>query len=203
MPFNISSLETGDIILFRGHSWLSYALEWLGRSYYSHVGMIIKNPSFMDPSLRDGIYLLESGWNPVPDSEDHKLKYGVQLHLLSDILKQCTSHSVYVRRVRCSRDTSFYTKLDTIHHAIRNRPYDLNIWDWLRALYCLDIGSDIKSNTTGNTHAFWCSALIAYVFEELGLIKPICWTEVVPRDFSLWSSRLKFECTVGGEELIQ
>lgn len=203
MVFNLSSLETGDIILFRGHSWLSYALEWLGRSYYSHVGMIIKNPSFMDSSLPDGIYLLESGWNPIPDSEDHKLKYGVQLHLFSDILGECESQSVYVRRVRCERNVSFYQRLDTIHKAIHNRPYDLNLWDWLRALYHLDIYTSIKPSKSATTTSFWCSALIAYVFEELGLINPICWTEVVPRDFSLWSSRLEFRCTVGGEELIQ
>lgn len=66
MVFNLSSLETGDIILFRGNSWFSYALEWLGRSYYSHVGMIIKNPSFIDSALPDGIYILESGWEPFP-----------------------------------------------------------------------------------------------------------------------------------------
>lgn len=203
MVFNLSSLETGDIVLFRGNSWLSYALEWLGRSYYSHVGMIIKNPSFMDASLPDGIYLLESGWEPTPDSEDHKHKFGVQLHLLSDVLNVSGAHSVYVRRVSCTRDVAFYNRLDTIHKAIYNRPYDLNIIDWLRALYHLDIYNDIKPSSTSTIKSFWCSALIAYVFDELGLINPVCWTEVVPRDFSLWSSRLEFRCKIGEEELIQ
>jgi len=203
MTFDISSLETGDIILFRGHSWISYVLEWLGRSCYSHVGMIIKNPSFMDSSLPDGIYLLESGWNPLPDSEDHTLKYGVQLHLFSDILTQCAAHSVYVRRLHCERTASFYSRLDTIHKSIHNRPYDLNLWDWLCALYCLDIHSTLTPGATGNKGAFWCSALIAFVYDELGLINPICWTQVVPRDFSLWSKRLEFRCKVGIEEFIQ
>lgn len=127
----------------------------------------------------------------------------MQLHLLSDVLDGSPSQSVYVRRVSCTRDVSFYKRLDTIHKAIYNRPYDLNIIDWLRALYHLDIYSDIKPSSTATTRSFWCSALIAYVFEELGLINPICWTEVVPRDFSLWSSRLEFRCKIGGEELIQ
>jgi hypothetical protein len=203
MAFDLSTLETGDIILFRGNSWISYILEWLGRSYYSHVGMIVKNPSFMDSSLPDGIYLLESGWNSIPDSEDHQLKMGVQLHLLSDILKGCTDKSVYVRRVSCQRDVAFYSRLDTIHKAIHNRAYDLNIMDWLRALYHLDIYNDIKPSPHANSKAFWCSALVAYIFDELGLINPVCWTEVVPRDFSLWSSRLEFRCKISGEELIQ
>ena len=202
MVFDLTSLETGDIILFRGNSWISYFLQWFGRSHYSHVGMIIKNPSFMDSSLPDGIYLLESGWNPIPDSEDHKLKMGVQLHLFSDILTQCTSHSVYVRRLRCERTASFYSRLDMIHKAIHNRPYDLNLIDWLRALYHLDIYQTLSPSSAATTKAFWCSSLIAYILEELGLINPVCWTEVVPRDFSE-SSRLEFRCKLEKEEWIQ
>jgi len=51
----VNELETGDIILFRGNSWLSYVVEWFGKSPYSHVGIIIKNPSFMNCDLKDRI----------------------------------------------------------------------------------------------------------------------------------------------------
>jgi len=203
MAFDLSTLDTGDIILFRGSSWLSYLLEWIGRSRYSHVGIIIKDPAFIDSSLPNGIYLLESGWNPIPDSEDHVLKSGVQLHLLSDLLKECAPFSVYVRRITCERNHSFYEKIDTIHHTIHNRPYDMNLFDWIRAAYHLDIDGSIAPSSSATTKRFWCSALVAYVFDQLNLIDPVNWSVVTPRDFSLWSSRLQFRCSIGNEELVQ
>ena len=199
----MDTLETGDIILFRGNSWISYFLEWIGRSRYSHVGMIIKNPSFINDSLKDGIYLLESGWNAIPDSEEHIIKSGVQLHLLSDILQNCDPGSVYVRRISCTRNHTFYEKLDIIHQTIHNRPYDMNLWDWIRAAYHLDIDGSIAPSSSATTTQFWCSALIAYIFDKLELIEPVNWSVVTPRDFSLWSIRLQFRCTIGKEELIK
>ena len=199
----MDTLETGDIILFRGNSWISYFLEWIGRSRYSHVGMIIKNPSFINDSLKDGIYLLESGWNAIPDSEEHIIKSGVQLHLLSDILQNCDPGSVYVRCISCTRNHTFYEKLDIIHQTIHNRPYDMNLWDWIRAAYHLDIDGSIAPSSSATTTQFWCSALIAYIFDKLELIEPVNWSVVTPRDFSLWSIRLQFRCTIGKEELIK
>jgi len=199
----MDTLETGDIILFRGNSWISYLLEWIGRSRYSHVGMIIKNPSFIDDSLPDGLYLLESGWNSIPDSEDHVVKSGVQLHRLSDILQTCQPGSVYVRRVFCPRNHTFYEKLDTIHQTIHNRPYDMNLWDWICAAYHLDIDGSIAPSSSATTSKFWCSALVAYVFDKLELIEPVNWSAVAPRDFSLWSTRIQFRCIIGEEELIK
>ena len=203
MAFDVSTLDTGDIILFRGSSWLSYLLEWIGRSRYSHVGIIIKDPAFIDSSLPNGIYLLESGWNPIPDSEDHVLKSGVQLHLFSDLLKECAPYSVYVRRISCERNHSFYEKIDTIHKTIHNRPYDMNLWDWIRAAYHLDIDGSIAPAPSATTKRFWCSALVAYVLDQLDLIEPVNWSIVTPRDFSLWSSRISYHCKIGNEELVQ
>ena len=200
----LDTLETGDVILFSGNSWISYIVEWFGRSPYSHVGMIIKNPSFINTTLQDGIYLLESGFNSIPDSEDHLYKVGVQIHLLSDILEKCQPGSVYVRRISCKRDSFFYEKLDNIHKTIHNRPYDMNLWDWLKASYHLDIDGDIsiQQNEPQTTDRFWCSALIAYVFDKLDLIEPVNWTIVTPRDFS-YSTRIHFRCEIGKEELIK
>jgi cell wall-associated NlpC family hydrolase len=42
------SLETGDIILFRGTGIIATILEYFGKSKYSHVGMILKNPKFLN-----------------------------------------------------------------------------------------------------------------------------------------------------------
>lgn len=195
-------LQTGDIVLFQGRTFLSYLLEYFGRSSYSHVGMIIRNPSFLNPELEDGIYLLESGWNPIPDVETGKIQMGVQLHFLEDILKECQPNTVYVRKVDCNRDREFYEKLQTIHQTVQNRPYDLNPWDWLMGLYSMKESLPLEPSYQ-RTDRFWCSALLAYIFDQLQLIQPVNWTLVAPREFSDSGVMLSFRCNVAKEILLK
>ena len=195
-------LQTGDIILFQGRSFLSYLLEYFGRSPYSHVGMIVRNPSFLNPALEDGIYLLESGWNPIPDVETGKTKIGVQLHFLEDILKDCPINTVYVRKVECQRDSVFYETLQTIHQTVQNQPYDLNPWDWLLGLYSMKHTLPLEQSYQ-RTDRFWCSALLAYIFDRLQLIQPVNWSLVAPREFGDTGAMLSFRCNVTKEILLR
>jgi hypothetical protein len=195
-------LQTGDIILFQGRSFLSYLLEYFGRSPYSHVGMIVRNPSFLNPALEDGIYLLESGWNPIPDVETGQTKIGVQLHFLEDILKECQPNTVYVRKVECQRDQAFYETLQTIHQTVQNRPYDLNPWDWLIGLYSMKHTLPLEPSYQ-RTDRFWCSALLAYIFDRLQLIQPVNWTLIAPREFGDRGTLLSFRCNVAKEILLR
>lgn len=193
-------LETGDLLLFRGTSWISWLVEWFGVSRYSHVGIIIKNPKFLNPELEDGVYLLESSWNNTPDAEDHQYKIGVQLHLLEDVLKECTKGSVQVRHVHCERNEAFYNTLRAVHTEIHGKPYDLNPMDWLCAKY--NIACPIAVNARFQTKkSFWCSALVSYVFCELGLVqKEINWSLMAPREFSSKEGKqIQFQCRVDQE----
>ena len=192
-------LQTGDLVLFRGNSWISMLLHWFGRSSYSHVGMIVRNPSFLDPNLDDGVYLLESGRNSFPDAENHQEKTGVQLNLLSDVLSECTNHSVVVRKVDCLRDVSFYQRLADLHKRIHNKPYDVNPWDWLWAEYNLFYPLSIDEQYRKD-QSFWCSALVAYLYDQLELIDPVNWTLISPREFSERGVQLRFRCVVHKEE---
>jgi hypothetical protein len=195
-------LQTGDIILFQGRSFLSYLLEYFGRSPYSHVGMIVRNPSFLNPALEDGIYLLESGWNPIPDVETGKTNIGVQLHFLEDILKECPLNTVYVRKVECQRDHTFYETLQTIHQTVQNQPYDLNLWDWLMGLYAMNHSLPLEPSYQ-RVDRFWCSALLAYIFDRLQLIQPVNWSLVAPREFGDTGAMLSFRCNVAKEMLLK
>ena len=114
-------LQTGDLILFRGTSWVSWLVEWFGVSRYSHVGIVVKNPIFLNSDLEDGIYLLESSWNNTPDAEDHQMKCGVQLHLLDDVLKEYSKGAVFTRKVHCERNDAFYQKLKDLHSEIHDK----------------------------------------------------------------------------------
>jgi hypothetical protein len=198
-----ASLQTGDILLFRGNSWMSWLVEWFGVSRYSHVGMVIKNPQFMNLDLEDGTYILESSWNNTPDVEDHQMKMGVQLHLLDDVLKEYPKGSVYTRHVRCERNPEFYDTLVKLHKEIHNKPYDTNPWDWLCAKYNMmcPLPSDPAYKTTKR---FWCSALVSYLFCELGIIEPnVNWSLVAPREFSSTEAKwVRFRCSIDNEKLI-
>uniref|UniRef100_A0A6C0KTV5 Peptidase n=1 Tax=viral metagenome TaxID=1070528 RepID=A0A6C0KTV5_9ZZZZ len=195
-----ASLETGDIVLFRGTSWISWLVEWFGVSRYSHVGIVIKNPKFLNPELEDGTYLLESSWNNTPDVEDHLYKVGVQLHLLDDILKESVKGSVEIRRVHCERNKAFYEKLYELHKEIHGRPYDVNPVDWLCAKYNIACPFPVNARFQ-NKKSFWCSALVSYVFCELGIIqKDVNWSIIAPREFSSKEGKqLQFTCQIDPE----
>jgi len=196
-----ASLETGDLILFRGTGWISWFVEWVGVSKYSHVGMVVKNPKFLDPTLEDGIYILESSWNNTPDVEDHQMKMGVQLHLLEDVLKEYPKGSVLVRKVKCERNDVFYDAFSKIHKEIHNKPYDLSPWDWLCAKY--NMICPLPPNPAyKTTKRFWCSALVSYLCCQLGIMDMnVNWSLVAPREFSSDEAKwVRFLCPVEKEQ---
>lgn len=196
-------LQTGDLILFRGNAWISKILEYFGRSKYSHVGIVIKNPSFLNKNLEDGLYLLDSSYGVKPDEEDHQIKYGVQLHKLDDIISLYAPGTVYMRKLRCVRDVSFYERLAEIHNEIHGKPYDLNICDWIAAKNNLE--HPIPINPLWKcTHRFWCSALVSYIYHKLGFISDCNWSLIAPREYSSFDStgQLIFACIIEDEELL-
>ena len=200
---NEIQLETGDIILFRGTGIIATFLEYFGKSKYSHVGIILKNPKFLNDKLKDGIYILESSYNNTPDVEDNKIKLGVQIHRLDDVLPEFEKNSAYIRKVNCVRDQQFYDKLSNIHKEIHNKPYDLNVFDWISAKY--NLNNEIGPNSLyKNTREFWCSALVSYIFYELGTIKQdINWKLMAPREFSSVEGRyITFLCDIEKEKLL-
>ena len=181
----IDELETGDIILFSGNYFLSYIVEYFTKSIYSHVGVVLKNPNLGDAKFK-GIYLLESGFENTPDPENHRIKKGVQIINLEDKIKNYRGR-IYVRKLHCTRDKKFYEKIIEIHSTVHNIPYDLNPIDWIRGYFKINIGNTQKENT------YWCSALVSFVYVELGFLnKNIPWTLISPKELSSSSNELKF-----------
>lgn len=200
---NELELQTGDILLFRGDALLSKVLEFVGRSKYSHVGIILKNPSFINPNLEDGIYLWDSSWGYSPDREDNTYHYGIQLHKLDDIISLYPKNSIYVRKVKADRDEAFYEKLKAIHDIVYRKPYDLHIMDWIEALENMYKKVEINSLWKTTTR-FWCSAFVSFVYYKLGWISDVNWTLIAPREFSTIDStgQLLFICVLEDEKLI-
>ena len=217
MSININDLETGDILLFRGTTWYDYLIEYLGYSPYSHVAMVLNKILYISPFLRD-IYTLESGMENVPDAEDKKIKFGVQINKLQDVLAKCQDKSVYVRKLTCNRTPEFFEELKNIHTEIHNKPYDVNIIDWLEAKLLVNNNDikktqeEFKDNNVQKTNTFWCSALITYIYTQLGLvelkdktIKEIPWTIIATKEFSKDGNVLLnfINCSLGDELLLK
>ena len=193
-------LQTGDLLLFHGSSWLSLFLEYMGQSKYSHVGIILKNPSFINESLKDGLYLWDASYSYTPEVENHKNLYGVQIHKLDDILPLYKNHSIYVRKVSVDRNIDFEQQIKCIHEEVHSKPYNIHLIDWIVAklniIYPFQYFSWWKQ-----TDRFWCSSLVAFIYYRLGWISDVNWSLVAPRDFSsVESSKLSFSVTISDEE---
>jgi hypothetical protein len=207
-PISISSLDTGDILLFHGNTWYDAILEKLGKSRFSHVGLVLKNPVWLDKNLKDETYLLESGYEDFPDV-DGKQPLGVQLVNLAECLSKYPG-KVVARQLFCKRDEKFYQTLKDVYNKHKNDSYDTSIFDWIEAKWLLTFGEEetlrcFYWNDPRKQHTFWCSALTAFVYNQLGFLddcKTLPWTLVSPRDFSTCRGEklIKFkDCIIGDE----
>jgi hypothetical protein len=186
----MDNLKTGDLLLFSGHTngWLKYfssMIEYTTHSNYSHIGMIIKDPSFISPSLK-GTYVWESGWEGEYDPQDNKIKLGVQITPLSEILVNFKGSKVISRTINCPDDTFTDEKLKEIHSNVYDKPYDIIPKDWIEAFFR-------KDGEPQKTDRFWCSALVGYIYTKCGVLKSDTdWSILRPSDFSLDGELLKF-----------
>ena len=189
IKINFKNLHSGDILLFhQKKSCLGKMIQCFTRSKYCHIGIVLKDPIFLKKNLKD-LYLLESGYEDIPDAYDYKIKLGVQLQKLEPILEEYGKGNVYVR-VFYSIKPINNKLLKEIYDKIQNKPYDLNPFDWLEAELKLPckIGGDTDKR-------FWCSALVGYVYFKMGWMKePKHWSLLSPED---WDSKERKIKTIG------
>ena len=185
----MDNLKTGDILLFSGHTkgamqYFSDMIKYGTHSNYSHVAMVLKDPTYFNLSLK-GVYLWESGWEGKPDPQDDKIKLGVQLTPLNEIMENFKGSKIIVRPIN-SNNNFTEDKLKDIHEVVYNKPYDIVPKDWISALFR-------KDSDPQKTSRFWCSALVGYIYVKCGIIKPDTdWSILRPSDFSLDGERLSF-----------
>jgi hypothetical protein len=178
----MTDLKTGDLILFCGKDtgWLKYfseMIKYTSHSNYSHVGMILKDPTFIHPTLK-GTYVWESGWEGEPDPQDGKIKLGVQITPLDEILKSYQGSMAITRTVHCHPNLFNEKILKEIHQTVYDKPYDILPVDWVKALF--------RKEIKPTTERFWCSALIGYIYTKCGILQSDTdWSILRPSDFSL------------------
>ena len=182
-----SFLETGDILLFNGQNyWFSSVVEWFTWSDYSHIGIVLKDPVYINKDLK-GYYLLESGSEKFPDAVEHKIRFGVQIVNLQKVLDLYDGRIFY--RQLITRSTSQETEglsdkiakvLTQIWPKIKDDSYDYNPWDLIKVESHLNVGDNRR------TDRFFCSALTTFIYNLAGLFKDpeICWDLIEPRDYA-------------------
>ena len=178
------NLNTGDLLLVTQSTTGIFGMflsliKWGTHSNFTHIAMILKNPSFIHPSLK-GTFVWESSWEGKPDPQDGQIKLGVQITPLSEFLESYknTGH-IYLRKILAPKSTFNNKKLSKIHNVVYDKPYDLVPTDWIQALVQ-------KDSHPQKTSRFWCSALIGYIYTQCGILnKNTDWTILRPSDFSL------------------
>jgi len=178
------NLNTGDLILFSSNNTGLFALfdkliKLFTNSDYNHIGMVLKDPVYIDPKLK-GYYLYESSWEGTPDPADGKIKLGVQITPLEEAFKNNPGNA-YLRKVIAKADTFSPEKVLDIYKKTNAKPYDLNPVDWIEAFFRID-----PTFKFGKSDRFFCSALVAYIYQQLGILQENTdWSIIRPSDFSI------------------
>ena len=150
---------------------------------------MLRDPTFISPNLK-GLYIWESSWEGSPDPQDGKIKLGVQITPLHEILHSFEG-KVYVRHLLEGKENITHNTLAWIHQVVYNKPYDIHVKDWVQAWLRTDTEPQ-------KTDRFWCSALVAYFMVQFRFVEDtVDWSISRPADLSSTSPYLPWKsiCT--------
>jgi len=188
----MNTLKTGDLLLFNDQTHGAFGaftkiIKWGTHSNYSHTAIVLRDPSFIHPSLK-GLYVWESSKEDKPDPQDGKKKIGVQITPIDEVLSpyKRTGGHVYYRKVISEENLFTDEKLKEVHSVVYNKPYDIVPTDWIEAFLK-------KDPDPQKTSRFWCSALCGYIYTQCGLLNSNTdWSILTPNDLSLDGENLTF-----------
>lgn len=209
---DLDALNTGDIILFSDKKfWFSRLVEYFTSSDWSHVGVVLRDPTYIREDLK-GLYLWESGAEDYVDAEDNKLKFGVQINSLEKKLEEGYNGMIVYRKLTANIE-NLETKIKIIHDSTYNKPYDLNLADL--AVTTANMTSLETDNSWKNlfwnwfkpshrkVDSFFCSALVGYIYTQLGLLPHnVQWTRCNPKFFSCENDSLELINGKLGDEIV-
>ena len=182
----LEKLDTLDIILFHGTNYLfSSIVEFFSMSSISHIGIVLRDPIYIDPKLT-GLYLLESGKENFPDAENGVDKFGVQIVDLKEKIRKYGKGKIYSRKLNSELMKQHIEEtLTALHKIIHDKPYDTHIKDFIKA----EFGLEFKDYQRVNN--FFCSALVGCVYTCLGLLgSETDWDMLKPAFFNTSSKKL-------------
>lgn len=204
MVDKFEGMETGDILLMGNQSyWFSKIVEIYTGSKWSHVGMILKDPVWIDQSMK-GMYLWQSGSEDFDDSEDHKNLFGVRIDKLESIIDTYDGYIGW-RHLKLNQPIpDLENKLKNIHALVHDKKYDTNPLDFIKAseyikeTTCMFLSSLFNFRRSDK---FFCSALVGFIYQHLGLLpEDTEWSRCEPKTFSSENTNLKLELDASLED---
>lgn len=170
-----AGLKTGDIALFSGKSFISRLIRLTTRSRFSHVGLILRFHGY------DSVFLWEStALSNVKDAFSGKLKYGVQITLLSERIAHYDGECAIRQLGNCFIAPEETAELNKLRRELKGRPYEKSKKELIKSAVD-NFGSENKEDLS----SVFCSELVAEAYQRLGLLnedKPS--NEYLPSDFS-------------------
>ncbi len=204
-------LNTGDILLLQGwESFSSWIMTFTGSSW-SHVALLIKNPSErvrriyqLDPN--EQTFVLESDL----DTLDERQSGGIQLVPIKKLMRAYEEFYgedfLYVMRqlnmpYRHEKDCISFPELDDWLIAIHGAKYNDEKSEIVKSIF--------RMNQATNLKTFFCSEIVAATYQKMGLIESsLLANNYLPRDFSEESDYFRFtiqlmrDSTLGKEKRI-
>jgi hypothetical protein len=181
------SLKTGDLVLFDSDNGgflkiFDSLIKLFTGSSYNHIGMILRDPTYIKEDLK-GLYLYESSWEGTPDPADGKVKLGVQITPLQEVIKN-NKGKIFIRSIECESEEKYNETFSPknilkVYNASNGKPYDVYPKDWINALFRIDFDPQKEGR-------FFCSALVGFLYTKLGILySNTDWSILRPSDFSL------------------
>jgi len=178
--------NTGDLILFQGKSIISEFIKLSTNSVWTHIGIIIKDPTFIK-NCKKGIYLyVADGAYEIDKPSNNKL-IGVQLVDLEDKLKNYEG-TFYYRKLETAQNKKEMMKIfKVVYNTEYHKFYDWLPQNWLAtflAIHNLENISDIISNPR-HLDKMFCSSLVAYTYTQWNFLKKDTeWSFTTPQFFA-------------------
>ncbi len=189
-----NQLKTGDIVLFSGKAGISRLIKWYTVSPWSHVGMVIKEPSY------DSVLIWESlSKSSLPDVQSGLIQPGVQLLALSERIKHYKGQ-VALRQIAPELSQVQQDKLKQLRQELSGRPYEQS------TLALIQAGSNrLFGKNEENLESLFCSELIAEAYQCIDFLpESLASNKYSPKDFSS-HAKLPFlgEVTLGREIILK
>ncbi len=154
-------LNTGDIVLFSGSGVISKTIQYFSRSFWSHIGMVIRDAEW------DMLLLWESTTlSKVKDVESRGQRQGVAIRPMSDRLRDYPVGKVAFRKLEGITITGEMKQaLIAFRNEIKGRNYEESKVELMRSAYDGFLGKNEE-----DLSSVFCSELVAEALQRIGVL---------------------------------
>jgi hypothetical protein len=165
----IATAATGDVWLFRGHTFADWAIQAVTNSPVNHVGMIVALDDL--PPL---LWHAELG-RSLPDVWTGKRQRGVQLHMLADAVRtwgERYGQRAWTRPLEGEIRREHEDRLMKVIERFDGRPFPTTLGlarSWLTGRF---------RRRESSREAIYCAELVATTYQQMGLLprrRPASW----------------------------